>query len=558
MGDYTFVVFFLLYISFTEFLGILVYTTVPKTANLITMDSTQRTYDPNIVIKAANDKFAAGDLEGGQTLFQMALLNWVDDARELTLDPEQMKEAIATLWVSYAHFLIQAKQYKSATEAYEQAVECQVAGSLGRVWVDYGRFLEERGRDRSAQDVYIRALHAGGGKVQDQQDRELLWNEFLELMRKRNPDLTLSELKQAIAEQDQSTPDAVPSNKRVRSDSNDSMGLSQQPDVNPSSQAAIPQEPQEESRTHVVTASDVDVEHKALEEITNSAQNDPAFMTAWLVRDGTEAPQPPEPLFSPNPPKLKDPTGKELVGEEMALEIIQLLLKQSGPTILQVCRGLWMLQGLKEHQASQGLKKIDDAITEGAKQLQSKLHERLSVAGAAQAAVEQMNQAELEAFQKKCNEQRQSFLNNMAWEQRQLVWCQQLLLSRLKVPAFEGTTVDYSEMDLQARVCSLLHAAFFLQQRVGEKAHRAMLQSQQERLAKIIKEGGVMSVGKRKKSRFSPKTTPTPAMVPPPFGTIPPPPPPPQMMYGQPPPPPPMGGYYPPPPPPPGAGPYGY
>lgn len=524
------------------------------------MDSTQRNYDPNIIIKAANDKFAAGDLEGGQTLFQSALLNWVDDARELTLDQEQMKEAIATLWVAYAHFLRQAKQFKSATEAYEQAMECPIAGTAGRVWVDYGRFLEERGRDRTAQDMYIRALHKGGGQVQDQQDRALLWNEFLEMMRKRNSSLTLSELQQAIAEQDQATPDGVPSNKRSRSDSNDSMGLTQ-PDVNASSQqlALPPQEPTtavvtEESRTHVVTASDVDVEHKALEEITNNAQNDPAFMTAWLVRDGTAPPQPPTPLFSPNPPKLKDPTGKELVGEELALQIIQVLLKQTGPTILQVCRGLWMLQGLKEQQASLGLKKMDEAISTSAVELQSKLDERLSVAGAAQSAVEQMNQAELGAFQQKCNEQRHSFLNNMAWELRQLLWCQQILLSRLKVPAFEGTTVDSSEMELQLRVCSLLHAAFFLQQRVGEKAHRTMLESQRERLKKQVAEGGVTTVSKRKKSRFSPAITPQQQqMAPPPFGgnNIPPPPPPPQMMYGQPPPPPPaMGGYYPPPPPP--------
>ncbi|CAJ1951834.1 unnamed protein product [Cylindrotheca closterium] len=518
--------------------------------------SSQRNYDPNIVIKAANDKFAAGDLEGGQTLFQMALLNWVDDARELTLDQEQMKEAIATLWVAYAHFLRQAKQFKSATEAYEQAIECPVAGTAGRIWVDYGRFLEERGKDRSAQDMYIRALHTGGGLVQDQQDRALLWNEFLELMRKRNSDLTLSDLQQAIAEQEQATPDAVASNKRLRSDSNDSMVGLQQPDANPSSQQALPQETMsiEESRTHVVTASDVDVEHKALEEITNNAQNDPAFMTAWLVRDGTAAPQPPRPLFSPNPPKLKDPTGKELVGEELALQIIQLLLKQSGPTILQVCRGLWMLQGIKEQQANLGLKKVDEVIATSAKELQSKLDERLSVAGAAQSAVEQMNEAELVAFQQKCNEQRQSFLNNIAWEHRQLLWCQQLLLSRLKVPAFEGTTVDSSEMELQSRVCSLLHAAFFLQQRVGQKAHRTMLGSQEERLKKIVAEGGVKTVSKRKKSRFSPKIAPTTQQQmapPPPFGgnnIPPPPPPPPQMMYGQ--PPPQMGGYYPPPPPP--------
>jgi hypothetical protein len=97
-----------------------------------------RSYDPNVIIKAADDRLAANDLDGGQMLFQSALLDWVDDAREnvrSSKDPEQMREAIATLWIAYAHYLCRAKQFKSATEAYEQAVDCPVAGGVGRIWL---------------------------------------------------------------------------------------------------------------------------------------------------------------------------------------------------------------------------------------------------------------------------------------------------------------------------------------------------------------------------------------------------------------------------------------
>ena len=83
--------------------------------------SERRNYDPNLIIQAADEKLANNDINGGQMLFSAALLDWVDDAREnsLGLDQDVMREAIATLWIAYAHFLRKAKQFKSATEAYE-------------------------------------------------------------------------------------------------------------------------------------------------------------------------------------------------------------------------------------------------------------------------------------------------------------------------------------------------------------------------------------------------------------------------------------------------------
>ena len=148
-------------------------------------------YDPTAVIAAANEKLLSGDLEGGQFLFQSSLLEWTDDAREVGGSiPESLREAVSTLWLAYAQFLIQAKQFKSATEAYEEAIHCPVAGASGRVYAEYARFAIERNKRKTAQDVYLKALvQNNGGAVQDEQDRGLLWNEFLEMMRTTNPDL---------------------------------------------------------------------------------------------------------------------------------------------------------------------------------------------------------------------------------------------------------------------------------------------------------------------------------------------------------------------------------
>ena len=161
------------------------------------MDQSRLTYDPNVVIAAADAKLAAGDIKGGKTLYQSSLFTWVDDAQfGGSSNIDQLREAIATLWIAYAHFLQKAKQFKSATETYENATNCPVSGRTGRIWLDYARFLEDRGKVRSAQQVYLRALvgdkssNQTGGYVVDEQDQNLLWAEFLTMMQTKQPDLT--------------------------------------------------------------------------------------------------------------------------------------------------------------------------------------------------------------------------------------------------------------------------------------------------------------------------------------------------------------------------------
>jgi hypothetical protein len=54
----------------------------------------------------------------------------------------------------------------------------------------------------------------------------------------------------------------------------------------------------------------------------------------------------------------------------------------------------------------------------------------------------------------------------------------------VKVPYFQGPTIDSSTILVQSKICSVLHSAFVLRGKVGEVAHRALLMKLEERLSK--------------------------------------------------------------------------
>jgi hypothetical protein len=147
----------------------------------------------------------------------------------------------------------------------------------------------------------------------------------------------------------------------------------------------------------------------------------------------------------------------------------------SGTLLLEVCRGLWALQALNEKKAIQAIAMLDQTMKAELAKLEATLEARWSVAGEAAAGVKVMNQSQRLEFQTACGQQRQNLLTGIAWEFRQLLCLQQQILTKLQVPTFDGPTVDGGALDLQARVCSYLHSAFFLRIRVGEEPHVNML-----------------------------------------------------------------------------------
>lgn len=238
-------------------------------------------YDPNKVIADANRKKDDGDWSSGKLIFESALLEWGDDARES--DSVRLDEALATLWLGYAQYLIQAKQYKTATEAYDDAIR---SCPTGRVFAEAAQFALERNRPKTAQDIYIKAVKT----VSDEQDLEYLWDDFLEMMQQNNPSLSMDELKTAVAKDDANTEtttqdqvdDDEPLAKRIKVDQSNT------------------------SKTHVVTKDSVE----QIAKLISVDQLPGELRAAWIGRDGSFPPQRPEPsLFSPSPPKLSDPVS---------------------------------------------------------------------------------------------------------------------------------------------------------------------------------------------------------------------------------------------------------
>lgn len=248
-------------------------------------------------------------------------------------------------------------------ETYEKAVQDPVAGSLGRIWLEYARFAEDRSKLVTAQNTYLRALVGKGttpAAVTDEQDTELLWGEFLEMMRKEKPSLTLESLKQAVEKEHtrkRAQADAVPSAqlKRARVEEE----AQPQPPIPAATVSPAFTDPP--PKTYVVTAEDVDNAKTTLIDMTS--QMPPDISAAWMIRDGDAPATPPEfPLFSPTRPKLSDATGRDLVGDEMALAVIERLMEDSGTVLLETCRGLWLLTALKQKEATKAIENLDKTM----------------------------------------------------------------------------------------------------------------------------------------------------------------------------------------------------
>ena len=241
-------------------------------------------------------------------------------------------------------------------------------------------------------------------------------------MRETQPELSMAQLKEAVEHEHLQPAAEEPLEDMAVPDPITSVSNTEETEERPEKRQKLENAPAE-PKAHVVTAQAVAAEAT---DLLASAQGGlpPEISAAWFVRDGDSLPNPPEPpLFLASPPKLADPTGKELLGTEKALEVITRLLKKdeedpSGTMLLEVCRGLWMLTALKEKEAAAAIDRVDQAIVSEMENLDSSLEARLSVAGAASSAVQQMNDNERNAFQQACYQRRQEVLSAVAWDFR--------------------------------------------------------------------------------------------------------------------------------------------
>ena len=264
---------------------------------------------------------------------------------------------------------------------YEQAINCPVGGDVGKVWLEYTRFLEERGRPRTAQKLYLRALvgenDGEGPLVKDVDDQNLLWDEFLRMMQslRKDPDLTLADLKSAVererggAQIDSSTTTTTIQSEGVNNNAAESSS------ANNNAAEQQPSRPAKRSRwdkkapeqTETLSAGSIDTAASVL--LATSKNMPPEIETLWHARDGGSLPSKPEPaLFSASPPKLGDPSGKDLVGIETALKLLRMLTSKThdgkclGSALLELCHACWMMTALKEEEAVKATEALEKKI----------------------------------------------------------------------------------------------------------------------------------------------------------------------------------------------------
>lgn len=462
-------------------------------------------HDPRTVESSADIKFNLGDIDGAKMVYQQALLDWVDEAREsASADTEGMKRAVADLWIGFASLSRKANRLKGATEAFEGAVSCEIAGRDGKVWLEYAKYQEGRNRHKTAQKIYLRALvgddkNGGGGPGAEEASHPMLWEEFLRMVRDLNktPNLTLQELRSAVETEH------VSQMKKDDGDDGDGPPLKRakmEDDVGGASVMAVamimpvPGQGQQAMALDSSVMSAESIEKETAEAVDRMKELSPDISAAWFARDGDSPPSRPEPpLFTPSPPKFSDATGREVLGDELALKLIQMLLKkdesdQSGTILLDVSRACWTMTALKEKEAAKAIETLDNKMSRDLEALEATLESRASVAGeAALAAVQMINEAEKNNFLAGCNQIRQQLIDGHAWQFRELLAVQQQILTKAGVPYFDGSTVDASMIHIQANICAFMHSAFFLRARIGEKQHLAMLATQEKRLAEAVK-----------------------------------------------------------------------
>jgi len=480
-------------------------------------------HNPSLILQKANEKMEENDLDGVRMICQSALLDWVDDAREMSCNADsatvtKIRAAIATLWIGYANLYRSTKKYKAATETYEAAVNCPVAGSMGKVWREYARFQEERERHKSAQKIFLRALvgveGADAAVADDEAEKKLLWDEFLSMMKKvyKDDNLTLEQLRTAVKTEhmsqmqtaadarDQASPNIDALND-VQDYSHDSKRIKLENAHGGNGQAEgnlegrwLNQNDNTNSDNllsdNTITKKSVGISSDVLIKLT---ENMPRSLTAeWHARDGDALPSRPEPpLFSCSPPKMADPSFKDVLGTELALKLIRLIIKKSdsdvtGNIILDIANGCWTMTALKEKEARFRVKALDEKLTKGIEKKESELDARLSAAklsvtGAVLSAVQEVNTTEKRQFIDICNQQRQQLLVNISWEFRHLFATQQQLLTTAGLPGFDGPTVDATSIHIQANICAFLHSSFYLRNRIGEEPHLTMLNNLETR-----------------------------------------------------------------------------
>lgn len=162
-------------------------------ATLLNIDSFKNklhTYNPII------------DAESIRTLFQEELFDWIDYYNEnlkdnISIEEKSARLSIINLWIEYGIFEKSIKQYKKASQVYEDAIKEPISASSSDIFIAYANYYTEREKSSSAKKTIIRGLCMKNMSIEDS-DR--LWLFFLNYMHQENNSttLTIQQLHEAV------------------------------------------------------------------------------------------------------------------------------------------------------------------------------------------------------------------------------------------------------------------------------------------------------------------------------------------------------------------------
>eukprot|EP00518_Triparma_eleuthera_P011627 CAMPEP_0182480736 /NCGR_PEP_ID=MMETSP1319-20130603/36270_1 /TAXON_ID=172717 /ORGANISM="Bolidomonas pacifica, Strain RCC208" /LENGTH=410 /DNA_ID=CAMNT_0024682275 /DNA_START=347 /DNA_END=1575 /DNA_ORIENTATION=+ len=366
---------------------------------------------------AKADAFAGqGDLPSARNVYETEIFT-LQDLYSTLSDAEKpsVLTSLVTLWISYAQLNQSARQFKSALQIYESSLTCPVSGKQPRLHSALATFHSERNRPKEAQDVYIRAIEANVD----------VWDTFLVFMKEQQPNLTMEELKAAVADRvsgkdggkgrpvgkDAEDPDADAPTSRVKKEREDDAGgtddggqpplkkvkteqaadnmdVETAPLAPPSAQApapaAVPPPPLPAALRSAANNNNANANTNANNPHIASAKRllnhngtsyplRDATLQRYLFQDGGNAPVPPPPLFRAKYTGAGPPTfaAEEFLGVPLSLRLLKLCL--SDPTALGVFECLREAEILKRTEYTAAREEVLRRHEEGAAALGRRL-----------------------------------------------------------------------------------------------------------------------------------------------------------------------------------------
>lgn len=158
-------------------------------------------YDIKAVVSKVDSALSSKNIEEARKIFKEELMDWEDYYQEnLSSDPQsdesiEARKAIPELWIAYAKMEVSNKQFKSALQVFDDALNNSFAKASLEVYLAYADYCRHRGRVSNEQKVYLLGLTS----TMPQKDIDTLWHEYLKFTEShQNKSLKMSEFVEAV------------------------------------------------------------------------------------------------------------------------------------------------------------------------------------------------------------------------------------------------------------------------------------------------------------------------------------------------------------------------